>query len=263
MLDLGKQITIAHMKQVKAVVPIFLILLILSLFILFFLQNPANQVLQTITVPLEEFGFTLSSKTSKDLTSQQQLEEENTQLRTQLAQMQEVQKDNQALYDQFQTTSPTPQKLLPANVIGIQGSLLFIDKGQNNHVQIGSVVVFKNNVIGKITKVTPNISQVTLLNDPSTSFTAQTAKTAANGIVSTIDGGTIVFDNVILSDKLETNDLVVTKGGENLQGDGYPPNLVVGKIVSVDKQASSLFQAAKIVSLVDMSHLRIVFVITQ
>lgn len=251
------------MKQVKAVVPIFLILVILSLIILFFFQNPTNQVLQFITLPLQELSFTVSSKSPDDLSSQEQLQEENSQLRAQLAQMEEVQKDNQALYDQFQTTSPSSKKLLPADVIGIQGTSLFIDKGQNDHIQNGSVVIVKNNVIGKITKVTPHISQVTLLNDPSTSFTAQTAKTSANGIVSTIDGGIIVFGNVILSDKLEKNDLVITKGEEDLQGEGYPPDLVVGKIVSVDKQASSLFQAAKIESLVDMSQLRIVFVITK
>jgi rod shape-determining protein MreC len=177
--------------------------------------------------------------------------------------MNELEKDNQALHDQFATTSPEPQKLLPADVIGIQGSSLFIDKGSSDNLKNGGVVVFENNVIGKITRVTPHISQVTLLSDSSTSFTAQTAKTAANGIVSAIDGGTIIFGNVILSDKLEKNDLVVTKGDEDLQGNGYPPQLIVGKIISVDKQASSLFQTAQIESLVDLSQVRIVFVITK
>jgi rod shape-determining protein MreC len=251
------------MKQVKAVVPIFLILLILSFIILFFFQNSVSQGLQTVTLPLQQWTFMSIIRPSSDNTSQQQLQDENNHLRTQLAQMQELEKDNQALHDQFATTSPTPQKLLPADVIGIQGSSLFIDKGSLDNLHNGGVVIYMNNVIGRITKVTPHISQVTLLNDPSTSFTAQTAKTSANGIVNAIDGGTIIFGNVILSDKLEKNDLVMTKGDEDLQGNGYPPQLIVGKIVSVDKQASSLFQEAKIESLVDISQLRIVFVISK
>lgn len=200
---------------------------------------------------------------SSPLTSSQQLQKDNSELRTQLAQMQGMQQDNQALHDQFVISNPSSQKLLPAHVIGIQQSALFIDKGEDDNVHSGQVVVVKNNLIGTITKTTPHISQVTLLNDPLTSFTAQDVKTAAVGIVKSLDGGIIVFGNVELTTKLSQNDLVVTKGSQNMQGKGYPPGLVVGKIVSVDKQASSLFQAAKLASLVDFVHLDMVFVETQ
>ncbi len=219
--------------------------------------------LQTITLPIQQWVFMASVKPTGTLTPQQQLQQENNQLRAQLAQMQEIKKDDQALHDQFQTTSPAPQKLLPADVIGFQQNSLLIDKGAVEALHDGDVVVFKNNLVGKITKVTPHISQVTLLSDSSTSFTAQTAKTSANGIVRALDGGTIVLANVVLSDKLEKNDIIVTKGDLDLRGNGYPPKLIVGKIVSIDKQASSLFQAAKVESLVDVSQLRMVFVISQ
>jgi len=251
------------MKRVKAVFPIFLILLIFSLFILFFFQNPMQAALQTITLPIQQWAFVASVKPTGTLTPQQQLQQENNQLRVQLAQMQEIKKDDQALHDQFQTTTPASQKLLPADVIGLQQNSLLIDKGAADKLHVGNVVVSKNNLVGKITKVTPHISQVTLLSDSSTSFTAQSAKTSANGIVRALDGGTIVFANVVLSDKLEKNDIIVTKGDLDLQGHGYPPQLIVGKIVSIDKQASSLFQAAKIESLVNASQLRMVFVISQ
>jgi cell shape-determining protein MreC len=251
------------MKPVKAVLPIFLILLIFSLFILFFFQNPLTAALQTITLPMQQWAFMASIKPTGTLTPQQQLQQENNQLLTQLAQLQEIKKDNQALHDQFQTATPAPQKLLPADVIGSQQNALLINKGSADTLQVGDVVLVKDNLIGKITKVTPHISLVTLLSDHATSFTAQTAKTSANGIVRTLDGGTIVFANVILSDKLENNDIIMTKGDLDLKGHGYPPKLVVGKIVSIDKQASSLFQAAKIQSLIDVSQLRMVFVMTQ
>jgi rod shape-determining protein MreC len=251
------------MKRVKAVFPIFLILLILSLFILFFFQNPLTAGLQSITLPIQQWAFLASIKPTGMLTPQQQLLQENNQLRVQLAQMQEIKKDDQALHDQFQITTPPPQKLLPANVIGSQQNALLIDKGSSDSLNLGDVVVIKDNLIGKIIKVTSHISLVTLLTDPSTSFTAQTTTTSANGIVRALDGGTIVLANVVLSDKLEKNDIVVTKGDLDLHAHGYPPRLVVGKIVSIDKQASSLFQAAKIQSLVNVTQLRMVFVMTQ
>ena len=205
----------------------------------------------------------MTIKPTGTITSQEQLQQENNQLRTELAQMQELKKDNQALHDQFQTTTPAPQKLLPAGVIGIQQNYFLIDKGSSDGIRQGDVIVVKDNLIGSVAKITPHISQVILLSDPTTSFTAQSAKTAANGIVRSIDGGTVIFTNVVLSDKLEQNDIILTKGDRDTQGHGYPPNLVAGKIISVDKQASSLFQAAKIQSLVDLSQVRMVFVITE
>lgn len=251
------------MKRIKAVFPLFLLLLIISILILFFCQNPLTAGLQTITLPIQRWAFMASSQPTTANSSMQQLQQENNQLRIQLAQMQEVQQDNQALHDQFQMTTPAPQQLLPADVVGLQQSTLIIDKGQEDNMHVGGIVVVNNNLIGTVSKITPHLSQVTLLTDPSISFTAESVKTNADGIVKSENGGIITFDNVVLSDKLEDNDIVVTKGSLNAQGQGYPPQLVVGKIVSIDKQASSLFQSAKIQSLVNISQLRMVFVETQ
>jgi rod shape-determining protein MreC len=251
--------TIADMKGVKAGFPIFVLLLLISLLIFFFSQNPLTGILQAITLPIQNVAFMADSPTTT--TSTTQLQQENNQLRDQLAEMQEIQQDDQALHDQFRTATPAPQKLLPANVVGMQQNAVIIDKGQEDSVKVGNVVVFKDNLIGIVSKITPHLSQVTLLTDPTTSFTAQSVKTQADGIIRSEDGGVVTFDNVVLSDKLENNDIVVTKGTLTTQGTGLPPKLVVGKIVSVEKQASSLFQSAKIQSLVSTSDLKMVFVI--
>ena len=247
------------MKGIKAGLPIFLLLLIISIIIFIFSQNPLVGILQTITVPIQKWTFAINASPSITQEPQELLQEENNQLRVQLAQMQELQKDNQALHDQFAVSTPSPQKLLPASIVGMQQNALIIDKGQSDNIHSGNIVIFKNNLIGIIGKITPHLSLVTLLSDPSTSFTAQAEKTGANGIIKSEDGGIVTFENVDLSDSLKINDIVATKGDLNIQGQGYPPNLVVGKIVSVNKQESSLFQSAKIQSLVSLSQLRIVF----
>jgi len=248
------------MKRVKAVFPIFLLFILISVIILFFAQTPVTVGLQFITLPIQRLVFGMNFQPTNAPTSIQQLQEENNQLRVQLAQMQEMQKDNQALHDQFETTTPAPQKLLPADIVGTQQNALILDKGEEDAVHVGDVVVYKNNLIGSITRTTPHVALVTLLSDPSTSFTATTTKTSANGIVTSEDGGAIVFGNVVLTDKLEQNDIVETKGSMAVDGKGYPQQLIVGKIVSINKQASSLFQSAKLQSLVNLSQLRMVFV---
>src|ERR1700722_1196415 len=122
------------MKRVKAIFPIFFILLLISVLILFFSQNPLTGILQTITLPIQRLAFMTSTSNGSIHDSAQQLAQENNQLRVQLAQMQEIQRDNQALHDQFETTTPTPQKLLPADVVGSEQNALIIDKGQDDNI---------------------------------------------------------------------------------------------------------------------------------
>ena len=174
--------------------------------------------------------------------------------------MQEIERDNKALHDQFKTSNPQPKKLVVAEVIGRKSDELFIDKGSSDAIKVGDVVVIKDNLIGKVSKITPHISIVTLITHASTSFTAETSKTNTSGVIKSQGGDSIIFDNVILSDKLEKNDTIVTKGDVDMQGGGYPPKLIVGKIVSINKKASSLFQFAKVESLVNLSSVQMVFV---
>lgn len=248
------------MKRAKTVFPVFLLLLIVSAIILstqsFFLKP-----LQYITVPIQSWMFTTISPQALNISqSEDSLREENNALRTQLAKMQELERDNNALRDQFETTSPHPRDLLPAMVIGTNQDQLFVDKGEQDVVGKGDIVVVNDNIIGKVEKVSPRVAVVRLISHPTTSFTAQTAKTAAIGVIKAQGGESITLENVVLSDKLEKNDLVKTKGDLDEQGGGFPPDLIVGKVISVSKKDSNLFQVAQVKSLVDFNRLEIVFI---
>lgn len=252
------------MKRAQAVFSVFFIFIILSTIILFFFQNPLTGWLQTVTLPIQRWTFATFAPQSPQLSlTEQELINENKELRMQLSQMQELKRDNQALHDQFHISSPAPKKLLPAQIIGSRPDMLLIDKGSHDNVTPGDTVVVKTNLVGKITQTTPYVSVVTLITSPTTSFTAKTTKTNASGVVKAQGGDSMILDNVILSDKLEKNDMVITKGDLDGQGNGYPPDLVVGKLTSVNKKASNLFQAAKIESLVNFADLRMVFVETK
>ncbi|HEX8931721.1 MAG TPA: rod shape-determining protein MreC, partial [Patescibacteria group bacterium] len=137
---------------------------------------------------------------------------------------------------------------------------IIIDKGASDNVKMGGVVIYKNNLLGKVVQVESHLSVVNLITQKDTSFTAQSSKTSATGVIYS-GSGELILDKVVLSDALEKDDLVVTKGDIDSTGSGFPPGLVVGKIVSVSKRASALFQAAEVRSLTDFSQLRIVFVI--
>lgn len=176
-------------------------------------------------------------------------------------------KEMQALRDQFNVSEPNPVRLLPARIVGFTGYIpgvsqpvsVTIDQGSANGVKPGQVVVYKDNLVGRVEKVTPVFSSVMLLNNDNLSFTAETIDGEASGVIYGGKDG-IVFDNVVLSEKISPKDIVVTKGDLTADGIGFPPDLVVGEIKEIDKRQSDLFQTAVVESLLDVSSLTTVFV---
>lgn len=263
------------MRKRGRIFPIFSLLLASSILLFVFSQKGILQGVsgfaERLVSPLKKAFYQSFVGLEKDNSSQiARLRDENRKLIAELVRTKELERENQALQDQFATASPAPEKLLPAGVIGMIGFLpgvtnpdeIVIDKGKSDGVGTGSVVVYKNNVVGRIITASAHFSIVLLPTSKNFYLTAQTAKTSALGILQGQGENTMVLANVVLSDTIEKDDIVITRDDIDKNGGGFPPQLVLGKIVSVSKKASNLFQAAKIESLVDYSKLNTVFVIT-
>lgn len=196
------------------------------------------------------------------------LEDKNLEFLSQVTAFEKLKKENQALSDQFQTAYPQALRLLKANIIGASSFIpgistpntLIIDKGLQDNLKIGMAVVVKDNLVGVISQASANLSEVDLINNPSASFTAKT-QNGAVGIAK--GGGGLTLDNILLSENIKEGELVLTKGNINSNGVGIPPDLIVGKITSVEKKPSELFQKAEITSFVNFVKLSTVFVYTQ
>lgn len=235
--------------------------------------NPVSQILQKISSPFQNTTYNFVNSISLFATNSKlkKLENENILLTSLISDQKKIKGDNSALLDQFQTVTPKSNTLLPANVIGSPSFIpavtvpesLIIDKGEKDGVAVGKAVVYKNNLVGKITKVNDSHSEVSLVTNSGSSLTVKTLNSQALGVVKGQGNGEMVLDNVLLSDILNVSDLVLTNGDANLNVIGSPPDLVVGKILSVEKKASSLFQKAQIKSFIDLSKITRVFVIVK
>lgn len=201
--------------------PIVSVFVVLSLLIFFFSQKGffggVVGFFEQLTLPLQRFTFTTFHKESPQ-TSEDKLREENAKLLTQLAREKEIEKENQALHDQFQITTPSPKQLLPADVVGMGDDTLIIDKGINDGMKKGNIVVSKNNLMGRIVATSEHLATVNLVTQQDTALTAQTLKTQTLGVIKANGEGAILLDNVVLSDKLENGDLVITKGDMDSRG---------------------------------------------
>ena len=259
------------MQQREKIFHLFLFFFAVAFLIFLFSQSTpvkgVSGLLEQVTSPFRKATFFLFSAKPGN-TPEDKLRERIKKLESQVASYQSLEKDNKALRDQFETTDISSDTLLPASVVGLVAFVpgvspaeqMIIDKGEKDGVKTGDVVVFQKNLIGKIISVYPHVSKLNLISQKDITVTAQTSKTSAIGLAAGGGSGEIVLENVVLSDKLEKDDLVVTKGDMDEKGNGYPPDLVIGKITSVNKRASDLFQIAEIESLIDFSKLKMVFV---
>ncbi len=199
------------------------------------------------------------------------LKQQNLQLSKQLTNLHLIEADNKALHDQFQTTSPSSTTLLPVTIVGMPDFIpgvtlpdsLIIGAGKNKGVSVGQTVVYKNQLIGVVQTTNSSFSKVQLITANTVSFAAKTAKTGAVGIVKGFGSGQLELDNVVLSDTLQIGDMVVTNPDISENGKGFPPGLIIGKITSIEKRPSDLFQKAHIQVLTDITKLPIVFVMMQ
>ena len=214
-----------------------------------------------MTVPVQRMTFGLFTHDKKS--ELELLREENMRLTTQLAKQQELEKENKALHDQFQIENPKSTSLLPASIIGRKERQLIIDKGTEDQIAVGAIIVYKDNLIGQIVSVSKKQSVVALILDRSTSFTAQDVSTGSLGVIKGKGKETVLLENVLLSDELKKDEVVMTNSDIEEDGTGIPSGLVVGKIISVNKNPSALFQTAEVKSLVDFGKLSTVFVMVQ
>lgn len=256
---------------------LFLILLFLSLAIFAFskvgLLKPVDSIAKGILSPFQAFTFGVYSKiTDFGLSSKmQELKEQNVLLAKQLVDKNKLVEDNKALRDQFQTENPKSSSLLEADVIGAPGFIpgisvpetLILDRGENDGIKVGDAVIYENNLIGKVVKTSAFLASVDLISNQSSTLTAKTLSAQALGVVKGQGGGGIILDDVVLSDTLQKEDLVLTKGDVDSNGIGTPPDLVIGEITSVSKFPSALFQKASLKSKINSSKLSKVFIIVN
>ena len=257
-------------------VSIFLFFFIFSLLLLFVFQTNLGSTIrgpiENTFRPLQQVTYSFYGDAKAESNSEvDKLRSENQSLRIALAKQQELEREIKALHDQFATTSISSRTLLPAHIVGIKSFIpgfslpaeIILDQGEREGVRVGQMVLSRDIIIGRVTHVSTHASRVELTTKEGFSITAKTSKTGAIGIIKGKGSGVMVLDNVLLSEKLEVNDIVMTKGSVNENGIGSPPDLILGRVISLNKKASELFQSAEVVPLVDVTQLKTVFILSQ
>lgn len=242
-------------------------------------NRPLNTLAGYMIVPFQEgmgkLGEWLSNR-SEELVQIRTLLEENARLKDEIAALTEentlLQQDKYELNKLREFFALDEQygeyNKVGARVIGRDAgnwySAFVIDKGEEDGLAVDMNVIAGGGLVGRITSVGPNWAKVTSIISDNSNVSAMTLSTEDNLMVSgdlkLMASGCITFSQLVDGQNVvKEGDKVVTSH----TSDKYLPNILIGYISSIDKDANNLTKSGQIVPAVDFEHLGEVLVITD
>jgi rod shape-determining protein MreC len=234
---------------------------------------PLQEAVSRVTRPVGDFFSGLAHLPS--------LERENTDLKTQIADLQADAAGRANVEEQLQTLTDLlglQQQLFPEGVAALviaNGVSNFewsitISKGSDDGIQVDQPVVAGSAItprlVGRVTQVTPNSATVELLIDQNFAVAGRISPTRATGLVQGRGDQDPEMDGIPQDTNIElTGDQpvqVFTMSYEiNGQHGRYPPGILIGEVSSVIQSTNALETAVTVRPAVDFSALEYVLVL--
>lgn len=242
-------------------------------------NRPFNSLVGYVIVPfqqgIEKVGGWLSNR-SEELVQIRMLLDENAKLKDEVAALIEentlLQQDKYELNklrelfeldEQYSEYNKVGARILGRDA-GNWYSAFLIDKGEEDGLAVDMNVIAGGGLVGRITSVGPNWARVTSIISDNNHVSGMTLSTEDNmtvtGDLKLMAEGCITFSELVDGqDKVREGDKVVTS---NIS-DKYLPNILIGYISTINKDANNLTKSGEIVPAVDFEHLGEVLIITD
>lgn len=202
-------------------------------------------------------------KTQKLIDESARLKEENNTLRGNLAQLENLKRENQFLRDELGVVRRLDSKLMIAQIFNIQRNTLsstaLINKGSKDGIKKFLPLIAASNIlVGIVDEVFDNSAQVLLIDDPRVKVSGriQESRTLINtkGALRNQLG----LELITVGDEVKEGDAVVTSGL-----DGLPESLFIAKVTKVETPSGALFKTVSAQPLFDPSLGSNLFVIVK
>ena len=152
-------------------------------------------------------------------------------------------------------------ELIYSEIIAEQSSSLSkqitLNRGSEDSIQMNDVVLYKNNLVGKICFVTEHFSRVQLAIDPLFEISARIQRTGQIATLTPNKDGLFRLNYITKIADVLPGDVVVSSGLSST----YSKNIKLGVVQSVSTNVAGLFYEIKVLSDVDFNRLRYVSII--
>ncbi|MGD0750188.1 MAG: rod shape-determining protein MreC [Anaerolineales bacterium] len=198
------------------------------------------------------------------LQSNTELEAEVARLQTQVIDLQQQVTETNILSALVDFARANPEySYKAASVIGRDPSpflrYVIINVGSNEGVLPGMPVVTDKGLVGRVEAVIGEAARVQLVTDAASAVDVSLQASNTEAMLEGSVTGELSLNNISQDAVIQVGDVVLTSG----LGGTYPPNLLVGQVVSIRKLQSELFQQAAIQPNVDFTRLQFILVITN
>lgn len=197
-----------------------------------------------------------------------QVHVENTRLReslvdanVKLSMLEEAGRENIRLRAVLGFEPPSGYSLLPARVIAVIGDRIpmeaVINRGYLDGVAVNEPIINEEGLLGKVVSVSHSFSTVQLLTDPTNRVAVRISESREMGIAKYIMSQGLIVDNVPYQGDVKQGDLVVSSGLGGL----YPPGLVVGTVIGVERPKQEPFLSIRLAPAADFNSLDELFIL--
>jgi rod shape-determining protein MreC len=196
-----------------------------------------------------------------------QAKEQNDKLSLENQQLREYKAEAQRLKTllDYKQANQEQYDLVVARVIGRQPNnwfkIITLDKGSTDGISQGMPVISADGLVGRVSNVSYNSSQVTLITDREMAVGAIVQNTReTQGIIEGMgESDTLRMINIPYYSKINQYERVVCSGLSQF----YPKGILIGYVQSVEKEANGLLLSAVITPAVAFDKLEEVMVITR
>ncbi|MDE6640980.1 MAG: rod shape-determining protein MreC [Acetatifactor sp.] len=274
----GERFTLPS-KYLLLILTILCTLLMLVTFGTDVFNRPLNSVVGYVVVPFQQgigkLGSWISNR-SEELVQIRSLLEENARLKEEIAALTEenilLQQDKYELNslrelvelsEQYGEYNKVGARIL-ARDAGNWYSSFLIDKGSDDGLTLDMNVIAGGGLVGRITSVGPNWAKVTSIISDNSYVSGMTLSTEDNMMVA--GDLKLMADNCISFSQLVDSKNMVVEGDKVVTSnisDKFLPNILIGYISYIEKDANNLTKSGLITPAVDFEHLGEVLVITD
>lgn len=234
---------------------------IISAFILavIFFASALNKVkegLEYLFYPLKAsvYNFSLKSRNNINnmfnvedmLKNNRVLKDEYYKLKLENLELKRYEKENERLREVLTVKKSMRKVYSSANVVFRDSFSVYenfyIDKGEDEGIEKDMVVIYKDILVGKVSKVHKKRSKVDLLSKNGFYVSAVSSDGKNLGVLKGQNTKKLRFDYVIIDAKVEVGDLVKSSGISEI----YPKGITIGYVSKVERGKDNLFKAIEV-----------------
>ena len=256
----------------KKIIFIIVALFVIILFTGIIFRNSSNVVVNKISnviiYPLKAIhNQTLKISSSIDkkfantlevVTENENLKQENSQLKLQLLESERILRENQTLKEMLNIKTVYQHfDIVLGNIVLRQHDnwtkTFTIDVGSNDGIKVNQAVVHKDGLVGYISSVSEDKSVVTTLLDPQTSVSVNISTinepAILKGDLELKEQNKLRLESIPIEAEVSNSDMLYTSG----LGSKFPASIPVGKIVEVTSKKSDMNRYAIVEPSVNIS----------